>query len=169
MRIKNHMKRAYGVLALVLVLVVGFRVVNLMIGQGDDAAMIKETLRQSLEASRKGEPGGVLEAISSSIKVNDQEQGGQQSFIANYIKSQKPDIEVTNQTPIVTGDEARITSPVRLKISVPIVGDKTVVAKDVVMVFHKETAREFLIFPVKKWRLAEIQAPPMALDMLNIE
>lgn len=163
------MNRAYGILALVLGAVVGFRVVTLMLGQGDDATMIKESLRQSLEASRKGEPGGVLDAISGSLTVNGEEQSGQRGFIANYVRNQKPDLEVTNQNPIVTGDEARITSPVKVKINVPILGEKTVTIKDVVMVFHKETGREYLIFPTKKWRLAEVQAPPMAVDALNIE
>ncbi len=163
------MKRAYGILALVLLVVVGFRVVSLLSGQKDDATMIRESLRQSLEASRKGEPGGVLEAVSNSIKVNGEDQGGNGGMIAKYIKNQKPNIEVTNPNPIVTGDEASITSPVRIKISVPVMGDHTVTMKDVVMTFHKETGREYLIFPVKKWRLSEVSAPSVALDSLGID
>ena len=163
------MNRAYGILALVLGLVVGFRIVTLLMGQGDDKAMIQETLRQSLQASREGKSGSVLEALSNSLKVNDNEATGNFRQIANFIKNQKPDIEVSNQEPIVTGDEARITSPVKIHTSLPIVGDKTVTVKDVVMVFKRETGREYLVFPVKKWRLAEVQAPPMGLDTFGFE
>ena len=152
------MKRPYVVLGLLVAAIIGVAVVTRMMGGKDDKTLIQESLRQSLEASRRGEPGGVLEALSSKFKFNDQESSGFQGMIANYIKNQKPDITVPNQTPIITGDEARITSPVKLKISAPIFGDKTVTFPDVVMVFHKETSREFLIFPVPKWRLAEVQA-----------
>lgn len=160
--------------AIVIASVVGagliFGVVSTQRGQGDDATMIRETLRQSLEASRNGKPGQVLEALSGSLKVNDEEPGGMRGTIVNYIKNQRPDIEVTNPTPIVTGDEARITSPVRIKVSLPLgAGEHSVNVKDVVLVFHKETARQYLIFPVKKWRLAEVQAPPMALDTIGID
>lgn len=152
------MKRAYGILGLIVVAIIGVAIATRLMGAKDDKTLIQESLRQSLEASRKGEPGGVLEALSSKFRFNDQEASGNQSMIANYVKNQKPDITVTNQTPIITGDEARITSPVKLKISVPVFGDKTVTFPDVVMVFHKESAREFLIFPTTKWRLAEVQA-----------
>ena len=163
------MKRAYGVLALVLLLVVGFRVVSLVMGQKDDATLIRESLRQSLEASRKGEPGGVLETISNSLKVNGEDRGGNSGMIANYVRNQKPDIEVVNQNPIVTGDEARITSTVNLKVSVPGLGEQVVPIKDVVLTFRKETGREYLVFPVKRWRLSEVTAPPVALDALGIQ
>jgi len=163
------MNRPYAILGLLVVAVVGVAVVTRALGHQDDKTLIQESLRQSLEASRKGEPGGVLEALSSKFKFNDQESSGFQGMIAKYIKNQKPDITVTNQNPIVTGDEARITSPVKLKISVPILGDKTVTIPDVVMVFHKETGHEFLILPVTKWRLAEVQASNVDPTAIGIE
>jgi hypothetical protein len=163
------MNRAYAILGLIVAAIVGFAIFSRVIGGKDDKTLIQESLRQSLEASRKGEPGGVLEALSSKFKFNDQEASGQTSMIANYIKNQKPDITVTNQTPIVTGDEARITSPVKLKISVPIMGDRTVTIPDVVMVFRKETAREFLVIPVPKWRLTEVQAQNVNPTDIGIE
>ncbi|RYG20872.1 hypothetical protein EON82_19760 [bacterium] len=163
------MNRAYAILGLLVAAIVGFGIVTRVMGGKDDKTLIRESLRQSLEASRKGEPGGVLEAISSKFKFNDQEASGNTSMIANYIRNQKPDIEVTNQNPIVTGDEARITSPVKLKLSVPILGDKTVTIPDVVMVFQKETTREFLVFPVPKWRLTEVQAQNVNPTEIGIE
>ena len=163
------MNRAYAILGLLVVAVVGVAVATRVLGRQDDKSLIQDSLRQSLEASRKGEPGGVLEALSSKFKFNDQEASGNTSLIANYIRNQKPDITVTNQTPIITGDEARITSPVKLKISLPVFGDKTVTLPDVVMVFHKETAHEFLIFPVTKWRLAEVQAGNVDPTAIGIE
>ena len=160
------MKRAYAVLALVLLVVVGFRAVGVLTGQKDDATLIKESLRQSLEASRKGEPGGVLDLLSSSITVNGESQGGVTTQVADFIRKQKPDIEVQNQHPIVTGDEARITSPVTIKADLPMVGTQTIPMKDVVLTFHKETGRALLFLPVPKWRLTGVTAPSDALSGL---
>ena len=160
------MNRAYGILALVLAFIVGFRVVSIMMGGKDDTTMIRESLRESLAASRKGEPGSVLDLLSSSIKVNGEAQDGARRQVADFIRKQKPDIKVANQTPIVTGDEARITSPVTITASIPVLGDQTFNLKDVVLTFQKETAREYLVIPVKKWRLTGVTAPPDALSSL---
>ena len=162
------MKRTLVILAAVLGIAAIFGVAT-SLRQGDDATMIRDTLRQSLEASRRGEPGGVLEGLSSSFTYNNEEQGGLRGMAANFVKNQRPDIEVVNTTPIVTGDEARITSPVKLKMSAPVIGERSLNIKDVVLVFRKETARKYLVFPVKKWRLAEVQAPPMSFDTLSME
>lgn len=163
------MKRALGIVALVLVLLAGVGIVSRLRSHGDDKAMIQETLQESLQASREGKAGGVLDALSKSLTVNDQQADGNFGQIANFIKNQKPDLNVTNPNPIVTGDEATITSPVEIKTSLPIVGEHTVTVKDVVLTFHKETAREYLFIPVPKWRLVGVQAPPMAVDTLGIQ
>lgn len=163
------MKRAYGVLALLLLAVVGLRVLTLYTGQKDDKSMIQESLRQALEAGRQGKAGGVLDLLSNSLTVNQQSTEGNISRVADFIRKQKPDVTVPNQQPIVTGDEARIISPVTVKTSLPIIGDKTFTLKDVVLVFKKETAREYLVFPVSKWRLTEVQAPADAFSQLSFE
>lgn len=162
------MKRTFAVVGLVLLVLVGFFLFRLG-NQGDDTAMIQETLRQSLQASREGKAGGVLDTLSKSLTVNNQEADGNFSQIANFIKNQKPNLVVTNPNPIVSGDEATITSPVEIKTSLPIVGDRTVTVKDVVMTFRRETARAYFVIPVKKWRLVQVQAPPMAMDTLGIQ
>lgn len=161
------MKRAYAVLALVLLVVVGFRAVSVLLGQKDDATLIKDSLRQSLEASRKGEPGSVLDLLSSSLTVNGETQTGAPSQIADFIRKQRPDVEVENQEPIVTGDEARITSPITIRVDLPVVGGQTLQMKDVVMTFQKETGRSMLIIPVKKWRLTGVTAPAESLSSLG--
>lgn len=154
------MKKAYGILALVVVAVFGLAIVSQLAGQGDDKQKIQQALRDSLEASRKGEPGKVLDSLSGKLNVNGQEASGFGTQIASFIRKQKPDITVTNQTPIITGDEARIISPVKLQVSVPVLGEKSVTVKDVTLVFHKESAHEYLVIPVTKWRLTEVSAPP---------
>ena len=160
------MKRAYVVLALVLLIVVGFRVVTATLGRKDDATLIKDSLRQSLEASRKGEAGGVLDLLSNSITLNGETQSGVTSQVADFIRKQRPDVEVQNQQPIVTGDEARITSPITIKADLPIVGTQSIQMRDVVLTFQRETGRTLLVLPVTKWRLTGITAPPDALSGL---
>ena len=160
------MKRAYAVLALVLVVIVGFRALSVLTGQKDDATLIRDALRHSLEASRKGEPGGVLDLLSSSVTVNGESQAGVSGQIAEFIRKQRPDVEVENQQPIVTGDEARITSPVTIKADIPIVGTQTIQMKDVVLTFQKESGHSMLVIPVKKWRLTGVTAPSDGLTGL---
>lgn len=163
------MNRAYAILAVVLLVVLGVGVASLSLGQADDKTMIQDSLRKAEEATRKGEPGGVLELLSRNVTVNGEDQSGNENAVIKYIKSMRPDIEVTNPNPIISGDEAHITSPVRIHGSLPIVGDRTMTVKDVVLTFRKEASRAYLVVPVKKWRLTGVQAPENAWAALSLE
>ena len=167
LRSKTYMKRAYGLLALVLLLVVGFRVVTLLTDRKDDKTLIQQALRQSLEASRKGEAGSALALLSESIRVNGEDQGGNRSGVAETIRKLKPDVTVANQNPLVTGDEATITSPVTLRASLPVFGDQALDLKQVTLTFRKETGHAYLVFPVTQWRLTGVTASPDAIASLG--
>lgn len=128
----------------------------------DDAKLIQEALQESIRASHEGRPGGVLEYLSEQFKINQESPTGRQ--IADFIRNNKPDIEVPNTTPVIRAQEgtAFITSPVRVKVS--FLGqnfDQTV--ENVTMKFQREDAREWLIFPTKKWRLVEVSVPNEAV------
>jgi len=65
-------------------------------------------------------------------------------------------------TPVVTGDQATIISPVDFKVSVLGVNQDRHL-KEVTIIFRKEEDRDWLIFPVKRWKLAEVHVSPSAI------
>ncbi len=149
---------AIGILVLLLAIRIGVGFIN----QPDDRALIKQAIDDSVQASRQGKPGGVLDLLSRNFKFNDI-QLGNSGQVANLIRESKPELSISNLAPIVTGDDARLTTPIDLKLN--LLGHETSGhINDVHMVFKKEEAREWLVIPTHKWRLVEITAPPDALS-----
>jgi hypothetical protein len=153
------MKKPILVIAAILAVLVGVRVVMGLAPQ-DDKKLVREALAESIKASREGRPGGVMDKISDKLTVNgDQRVSNPQ--IADWIRNSKPDIVVQKQDPVIIGEEAQITSPVRVKLQLPIGNgtafDQTI--SDVTLVFAKESATDWLIIPTTKWRLREVKLP----------
>lgn len=124
-----------------------------------DSVLIKEAVARSIEASKEGRPGGVVDFLSAKFKIN---QIGDISMnrVAQIIKDSKPEVTVTNQEPRVSGDLAEIVSDVRVVANVSVLTfsqqfDQTF--KDVKMVFTKEDSRRFLLIPTKTWRLTSVE------------
>ena len=159
------MKKPTLIIAAILVVLVGVRVV-LSMGGGDDKALVKEALQESIKASKEGRPGGVMDKISDHMTVNGQEVATTRQ-IADWIKNLKPDVVVTKPEPVILGDEAQITSPVSIKGS-GMGGfsfDKTI--DNVTLIFARENATEWLIIPTKKWRLKDVKLPDDIASQLN--
>ncbi len=159
-------KKPILIVAGILVLLVGVRVVMGLSG-ADDKKLIQEALAESIKASKEGRPGGVMDKISDKLVVNSEQVG--KSQIGNVIRDMKPDVEVLKQDPIITGEEAQITSPVRLKVSLPIGNgtafDQTI--NDVTLIFAKESATDWLIIPTTKWRLREVKLPDDVMNQIG--
>jgi len=146
-----------------LVVILGIRIGISAMSKPDDQKLIQAALKESIEASKEGRPGGVLDLLSDNLKFNSQDLTVNKSQIARFIHDNKPDVEVKDQKALVTGDEARIVSPVELTLG-PF-GHRTM--NEVTLVFNKEAAREFLIVPTHRWRLVDVRVPDTALtDML---
>ena len=152
------MKKVAWVAGIVLVLLIAVRVAIGFGASPSDQAQIQKALQDSIQASKEGKPGGVMDLLSSQIKFNQQDAGGNMGSVAQFIKNQRPDVEVTNQQAIVTGDTAQITSPVNLKLDF-LGQQRTVHLKNVVLIFKREATTHWLILPSKTWKLAEIDAP----------
>src|SRR4051812_25538220 len=90
--------------------------VTIFAPQPDDQALIQNALKDSIEASKEGRPGGVLDFLSSKFKINSESPG--RFDIAKFIREHKPDITVYNTKAIISGDTARIETPVEVKLSV---------------------------------------------------
>lgn len=143
---------------LVLVILVGGTVIRSATRREDDKTLIQQALADSIQASKEGRPGGVMDKLSDNLKFNGQNEGGNQYEIARYIRSSKPDVIVENTDPVVEGDEAKIVSPVTLTLS--LLGQSTSRhMKEVTLVFRKEEATEWLVIPTRRWKLAEVQVP----------
>ena len=150
------MKKPILVLAAILVVLVGARAV-LSMGGGDDKKQIVEALQESIKATKEGRPGGVMDKISDHFTINDTDVVARGQII-NWIKNLKPDITVSHQDPVITGDEAQITSPVSIKgKGMGIDFDRTV--EGITLIFAKESATEWLVIPTKKWRLKDVKVP----------
>ena len=124
----------------------------------NDQEQIQLALADSIKASREGRPGGVMDKLSVNLKLNDLDASGNRSQIARYIKENQPDVVVINKTAVITGDEAQIKSPVQLSLN--FLGQKMErQLEDVTLVFRRESDRVYLVFPTKKWKLAEVHVP----------
>lgn len=160
------MKKPILIVGGILVLLIGIRVI-MGLAPADDKKLIREALSESIKASKEGRPGGVMDKISDKLTVNNEQfRKGQ---IGNIIRDMKPDVEVVKQDPVIVGDEAQITSPVRLKVGLPIGNgtafDQTI--QGVTLVFAKESATDWLIIPTSKWRLKEVKLPEDVMSQIG--
>ncbi len=141
-----------------IVALVGIRVAVSSMNAPNDQEQIQLALAESIKASKEGRPGGVMDKLSANLKLNEMDTSGNRNQIANYIRESKPDVNVLEKTAVITGDEAQIKSPVQL--SVNLLGQKMErQMEDVTLIFRRENDRAYLIFPTKKWKLAEIRVP----------
>lgn len=124
---------------------------------GDDRKLIQEALDESIKASREGKPGGVLENISVNFKFNDSEIGGR-GDIGQYVKQMRPDVEILQRDPTISGDTAKIISDVKVRFKLgPVESEQRV--ENVVITLQRETGTKFGVIPVKKWRIVTVSAP----------
>lgn len=159
------MKRPILIVAAIVLVLVGIRIVAGLNGP-DDKQLVRQALADSIKASKEGRPGGVMDKISNKLTVNDTEVG-QMGNIANFIKQSRPDVEVLTPDPVILGDEARITSPVKVSMSLPGGAgfDRTI--DNVILIFAKEDSMTWLIFPSKQWRLKEVKMPDDVMGQLS--
>jgi len=149
-------------LGVLLVLLVGGRAILFVLHPQNDTALIVQALAESIKASKEGRPGGVMDKLSDNLQLNGENESGNQREIARFIRDSRPDVTVDDMTPVVTGDQATIISPVDFKVSVLGVNQDRHL-KEVTIIFRKEEDRDWLIFPVKRWKLAEVHVSPSAI------
>jgi hypothetical protein len=144
--------------AVVLAALLGIRFLLTQSSGASDQQQIEAALEESIQASKEGRPGGVMDKLSSRLHINEMDTSGNRNQIAEYIKKSKPDVTIQNRRAVVTGDEARIVSPVTIEANM--LGQKmSRELQEVTLVFRKEDDREYLIIPTKKWKLAEVEVP----------
>jgi len=125
-----------------------------------DVELIREAFNESVEASKEGRPGGVMDLISANFRINDESPSRNQ--IADVIRRSRPDVEVVQFDPIIRGDQATVVSPVRLEASV-LTQRMKFAFEDVRLTFQREPGTRWLFFPTRRWRLVQVQVPPEQL------
>ncbi len=151
----------------VLILLVGVIALLLAIrfalfGQPSDREQIANALAESIRASKEGRPGGVIEYLSPHFKINEENPGSSQR-IGKFIRDNRPDIEVRNTEPVISGDKAEIDTSVKVTVqllSVPLQQE----IPNVKIHFQKESGLRWLVFPVKDWKIASVEAPEVDLS-----
>jgi hypothetical protein len=150
--------------ALLVIALLGARFA--LVPRQTDDQMVREALTNALKASREGKPGGVLDKLSASFKLNDAPIEFSGAQVADFIKDQKPELTVEEIEPVITGDEARITSPVRLKLGLLGTNFERRIPK-VTMIFHREVGHVLLLIPTPAWRLTDVQVPESDISDLT--
>ena len=130
-----------------------------LFGGPSDRELIQIALKEAIQASREGRPGGVLDFISKRFEVNGEQYGTRD--ISKTIKDMKPDVEIERPEPAITGDSATITIPIRLSVTLPTVSMNM---SSVKLHFARENGTKWLIFPTKKWRMVRVEIPD---DVVN--
>lgn len=156
------MRRWPLVLISLLVVLVGGRYIYGIVTRKDDATQIREALAEAVKASKEGRPGGVVDKIMENFKVNDQPFS--KGLIANFVKNQHPEVEFLDDTPMVNGDTAQLTSDVN--VTLDMFGKKEL--KDVQISFRKESTLEWLIIPSSKWHLSAVRVDPASLPEMSM-
>ena len=145
---------AIGVPSVLVVGLLGFYYLN----RPNDEALIHQTLKEAVVASKEGRANPVMDAISSSFTY-----GGEtpdRAEIARVVKQAKPEFVVLSPTPTITGDTAKIHSDVAVKFEfMGMTMDQTV--KDVDINFAREAAVEYGIIPSSKWRISSVTGPQL--------
>lgn len=157
------MKKPILIIAGLLILLIAIKVGISLANPGNDQTMVEEALAESIQASKEGRPGGVLDKISGNLKVNDMDANGNRSQIADFIKKNHPDLTVENKKAVISGDQAEIVSPVTIELSL-LGQSRSINIPEVTMIFKKESDMEYLIIPTKKWKLAEVRLPDDSLS-----
>lgn len=148
-----------GVVAVVLGLFL-WKYLSLNVWGPSDQTMIDHALTEAVQASKEGRPGGVMDYLADQFKVNNDEFGSRQ--VANFIKDSHPDITIPRSPAVVSGDQARITTPVSVKANyLGFSIDRKI--DNVSLIFERSEGHEWLFIPVKKWRLSQVLLPQDAV------
>jgi hypothetical protein len=126
-----------------------------------DSAQIVDALNASIQASKDGKAGGVLDKLSSAFEVNNARIPSDK--IVAFVKRLRPDISVDDPKPILKGDDAEIISTVHVEGT--FMGlHPSADLKGVIINFHRETTYKWLIVPEATWHMTSIQLSPDGLS-----
>ncbi len=135
-------------------LVVGLVVTYLAVflSQPTDEQLILQALDESIARSKEGRPGGIAELYWVELTQLD---GGATPTDVQNIRLAKPEVTVPARGIDMSGATPTITSPFFMKIS--FFGTSMDMSANVKIVFSPGRSTQLLIFPVKRWRVTDVQ------------
>jgi len=145
----------------------GLTVIGLLINffffsnRASDTELIQQALKDSIQASKEGRAGGVLDLLSTEFEVN-QMRFTNIREISRVIRDMKPKVEIANWEPVVRGDSATLITPVTLSL---LTVSRTI--PEVRMEFQKEDTMNWLVIPTKKWKLRRVRVSEEVLRSLE--
>ncbi|MBV6457774.1 MAG: hypothetical protein HONBIEJF_00894 [Fimbriimonadaceae bacterium] len=158
------MKRTGWIVAVVVAAVItffGFR-------GPSDRELIDQAITESTRAGREGRPGGVLEYLSKSLKVNQIEYSGSRFDISRFVRESRPDVQLDNR--VVEVDEAAgtaiVTASAKVSASIFGMGEISREIDKVRVHLERQDSRKWLLFPAKIWRIVSVDAPNVDIPSL---
>ncbi|GMV87660.1 MAG: hypothetical protein AMXMBFR81_05910 [Chthonomonas sp.] len=154
------MKAARALVAVVVLLAIGYGVLQWKVGSVSDEALIVEAVDEAARASQEGRPGGVLEHLSKSLVFNNEAVGFNRKSIADFVREQKPKVTLGERKVEIApdGKTATMRTPVTLTVKI-LTFERPLTIDNVVIEFKKEDAMQYLVVPTRKWRIAKVTAP----------
>ncbi len=157
------MRRWPLILLTLAIVIVGGRYIYGAMNKPDDKTLIQQALAEAIKASKEGRPGSVIDKLVDNFTVNGTETSKRQ--IADFVKNNHPEVDIKDTDPLVSGDTAQITSDVAVKVQF-LGNQQGLTFKDAQILFKKESAMDWLIFPTTKWSLSAVRVKEE--DMPNI-
>lgn len=125
--------------------------------QPSDEDLIQRALDESIEASRKGQPGGVFEHLSRSFTYNEKPITSR-GDVSRYINELRPDITLLDRTPQIDGSRATIQTDVHLSIGILNYRQELIVPNTDIEL-RRETGTRWGFLPSPRWRVVRVEAP----------
>lgn len=152
--------RAWILVIVILAATVGGMIVMARDTRSDEE-QIRTALQESIDMSREGRAGGVLDLLSSHFKIEGVFNLSP-AAIAREIRENKPDLRFSNERLVVDGEKAEMTADIAVSGSVgmgPVSKDFSVPIQGVRLLFRKEGATRFIFIPTQAWKLTEVKLP----------
>jgi hypothetical protein len=130
-----------------------------------DQEAITEAVLQAAQASREGQPGGVMERLSRSLTYNGVPVS-ERGELARFIQESKPNVVFDTTQATIQGETAVIRTGARVDLRL---GPAPVSQRleNVTIVLAKETGFRWLVLPTPKWRVVSVQAEEAGASALN--
>ncbi len=149
------MKKALWIIVgLVTAFAIGFGVLAFRGANKSDKVLIAEALDEAIQAAREGRPGPVLDFISGRAEL-DGKSGVSRAQIADYIRKNKPDVNLANREPKIDGTTATIVTPVELELRILTFQQKIPIPEAVIKL-ERENATIYGVIPTQKWRVVDV-------------
>ncbi|MCW5936653.1 MAG: hypothetical protein KIT11_05030 [Fimbriimonadaceae bacterium] len=131
----------------------------------NDEALVRETLRDMVAASREGRSNPVLDGLARSFTLNGSPIEDKRE-VARFIRASRPQIEFESVNPQVAGDRAMVVSAVSVRADT---GPFPIQQRfpQVTVSFEKTTGTRYFVLPFAKWRVTDVSIDGLDYSQLQ--